>query len=73
MHQLFNGILRDFCTFGVVLTDVEFGSDEFWKYVKAVDVKKRMRKVGQKFPTTLHVIASDIKKLQVTSDVNNPL
>jgi hypothetical protein len=38
-----------------------------------VDVSDRMTKAGHKFPTTLHVLASAIKKLQVRSPVSIPL
>ena len=58
---------------GAVPADVEFGSAEFWELLKKVDVSDRMTKAGHKFPTTLHVLASAIKKLQVRSPVSIPL
>ena len=73
MFVLYNGILRDFGTCGAVPADVEFGSAEFWELLKKVDVSDRMTKAGHKFPTTLHVLASAIKKLQVRSPVSVPL
>ena len=67
MFLIYNGILRGFGTCGEVKEQIEFGSDEFWKQFKSLEVKKRMEEAGHKFTATIHVLASAIKKLQRTS------
>ena len=62
--MLYNGLLRGFGDCGVVPPEVEAFSDAFWEQLKKVSVKERMEKAGHKFASTLHVLASAIKKLQ---------
>ena len=62
--MLYNGLLRGFGDCGVVPPEVEAFSDAFWEHLKKVSVKERMEKAGHKFASTLHVLASAIKKLQ---------
>ena len=64
--MLYNGILRGFGNCGEVPAseDVELGSEEFSKLLGAKTVADRMNKAGHKFASTLHVLASAIKKLQ---------
>jgi hypothetical protein len=63
--MLYNGVLRDgrgFCGEVPAFEDVEYGSDEFWKLLKATTVADR--KSGHQFSSTMHVLASAIKKIQ---------
>ena len=64
--MLYNGMLRGFGNCGEVPAseDVEFGSPEFWKLLAAKTVADRMKKAGHKFSSTMHVLASGIKKIQ---------
>ena len=64
--MLFNGILRGFGNCGEVPAseDVELGSEEFLKFLGAKTVADRMNKAGHKFSSTMHALASGIKKLQ---------
>ena len=64
--MLYNGMLRGFGTCGEVPAseDVEYGSPEFWKLLGKKTVADRMKKAGHKFSSTMHVLASGIKKFQ---------
>jgi len=44
---------------------VEFVSPGFWERLEKVSVESRMKKAGHKFASTLHVLASAVKKLQL--------
>jgi len=46
----------------------EFGSPEFWEAFKAETVDSRMKEAQHRFASTLHVLASAIKKLQMVSE-----
>ena len=63
--QLYNGILRGFGNCGEVKEGVEFASDTFWALINSVTVADRIAKSNNKFASTIHVLASAIKKLQV--------
>ena len=67
MFLIYNGILRGFGACGAVPEDVEFGSDDFWKAFNAETVARRMEEAGHMFASTLHVLASAVKKLQKVS------
>ena len=67
MFVLYNSILRGFGACGAVHKDVEFGSDRFWEAINAETVEDRMKEAGHKFASTLHVLASAVKKLQKVS------
>jgi sensor domain CHASE-containing protein len=65
--MLYNGMLRGgrgFCGEVPFFQDVEFGSDEFWQLLRATTVADRMKNAGHKFSSTMHVLASAIKKIQ---------
>jgi hypothetical protein len=64
--MLYNGMLRGFGNCGEVPAseDVELGSEEFWKLLGAKTVADRMKKAGHKFSSTMHALASGIKKIQ---------
>ena len=62
--MIYNGMLRGFGDCGEVPCDVEFKSDAFWEHLKKVSVKSRMEKAGHKYSSTMHALASGIKKLQ---------
>ncbi len=64
--MLYNGMLRGFGNCGEVPAseDVEFGSEEFWQVLAAKTVADRMETAGHKFPSTMHALASAIKKIQ---------
>ena len=64
--MLYNGMLRGFGNCGEVpaLKDVEYGSEEFWKLLEKRTVADRMKKAGHKFSSTMHALASGIKKIQ---------
>jgi hypothetical protein len=64
--MLYNGMLRGFGFCGEVpaLKDVEYGSEEFWQLLRAETVADRMKNAGHKFSSTMHVLASAIKKIQ---------
>jgi hypothetical protein len=64
--MLYNGMLRGFGNCGEVPAseDVEYGSEEFWKLLGAKTVADRMKKAGHKFSSTMHALASAIKKIQ---------
>ena len=64
--MLYNGMLRGFGNCGEVPAseDVEYGSPEFWKLLGAKTVADRMKKAGHKFSSTMHALASAIKKIQ---------
>ena len=68
MFVIYNGILRGFGTCGAVPEGVEFGSTEFREALNARTVEDRMAKAGHKFASTLHVLASAVKKLQTVSE-----
>jgi hypothetical protein len=64
--MLYNGMLRGFGNCGEVpaTEDVEYGSPEFWKLLGKKTVADRMKKAGHKFSSTMHALASAIKKIQ---------
>ena len=64
--MLYNGMLRGFGNCGEVpaLKDVELGSEEFWQLLGAKTVEDRIKNAGHKFSSTMHALASGIKKLQ---------
>ena len=62
--MLYNGMLRGFGDCGEVPSDVESKSDAFWEHLKKVSVESRMQKAGHKYSSTMHALASGIKKLQ---------
>ncbi len=68
--MLYNGMLRGFGNCGEVPAseDVEYGSEKFWKLLGASTVADRMKKAGHKFSSTMHALASGIKKLQGISE-----
>jgi hypothetical protein len=66
--MLYNGLLRGFGYCGEVPSDVEFASPEFWERLKEVTVESRMDKAGHKFSSTLHLLASAVKKLQLIAE-----
>jgi hypothetical protein len=62
--MLYNGLLRGFGYCGEVPPDVEFASAEFWARLKVVSVESRMETAGHKFASTMHLLASAVKKFQ---------
>ena len=66
--MLYNGMLRGFGDCGEVPSDVESKSDDFWKHLKKVSVNIRMEKAGHKYSSTMHALASGIKKLQAIAE-----
>ena len=64
--MLYNGMLRGFGFCGEVpaLKDVEYGCEEFWQLLSAETVADRMENAGHKFSSTMHALASAIKKIQ---------
>ena len=64
--MLYNGMLRGFGNCGEVPAseDVEYGSEEFWQLLGTKTVADRMKKAGHKFSSTMHALASAIKKIQ---------
>ena len=64
--MLYNGMLRGFGNCGEVPAseDVEYGSEEFWKLLGKKTVADRMKNAGHKFSSTMHALASAIKKIQ---------
>ncbi len=64
--MLYNGMLRGFGNCGEVPAseDVEYGSEEFWQLLAAKTVADRMKNAGHKFSSTMHALASAIKKIQ---------
>ena len=68
--MLYNGMLRGFGNCGEVPAseDVEFGSPEFWQLLGAKTVADRMKNAGHKFSSTMHALASGIKKIQATAE-----
>jgi hypothetical protein len=62
--MLYNGMLRGFGNCGEVPASVEFGSPEFWQLLGTKTVADRMEKAGHKFSSTMHALASGIKKIQ---------
>jgi len=68
MFLVYNAILRGFGTCGKVQEGIKFGCDEFWKSYSAFKVADRIAKSKNTFPSTIHVLASAIKKLQGSSE-----
>ena len=66
--MLYNGMLRGFGNCGEVPASVEFGSPEFWKLLGKENVADRMKEAGHKFSSTMHALASGIKKIQATAE-----
>ena len=64
MFMIYNAILRGFGTCGQVLPEVEFQSAEFWEQLKSVHVSDRMKEANHLYSSTIHCLASAIKKLQ---------
>jgi hypothetical protein len=64
--MLYNSMLRGFGNCGEVPAseDVELGSPEFWKLLGQKTVADRMKKAGHKFSSTMHALASGVKKIQ---------
>ena len=64
--MLYNGMLRGFGNCGEVppLKDVEYESEEFLQLLGAKSVADRMKNAGHKFSSTMHALASGIKKIQ---------
>jgi hypothetical protein len=48
--------------------DVEYACNRFWQLLSMKTVADRMKKAGHRFPSTMHVIASGIKKLQIIAE-----
>jgi hypothetical protein len=69
--MLYNGMLRGFGNCGEVpaLQDVEYESEEFWQLLGAKTVADRMKNAGHKFSSTMHALASAIKKIQAIAEV----
>ena len=67
--MLYNGLLRGFGYCGEVPSDIEFGSPDFWEHLKKVAVAIRMEEAGHKFASTLHALASAVKKLQLIAQI----
>ena len=68
MFVLYNGVVRGFGECGQVPVGVAFGSAAFWEHIASESVSARMTKAGHRFSSTMHCIASAIKKLQQVSD-----
>jgi hypothetical protein len=66
--MLYNGMLRGFGNCGEVPASVEFGSPEFRNLLGKENVADRMKKAGHKFSSTMHALASGIKKIQSTAE-----
>ena len=66
--MLYNGMLRGFGNCGEVPASVEFGSPEFWNLLGKQKVADRMKEAGHKFSSTMHALASGIKKIQATAE-----
>ncbi len=66
--MLYNGMLRGFGNCGEVPASVEFGSPEFWNLLGKENVANRMKKARHKFSSTMHALASGIKKIQATAE-----
>jgi ankyrin repeat protein len=66
--MLYNGLLRRFGNCGEVKSDVEFASPEFWELLSKVSVASRMKQAGHKYASTLHALASAVKKLQLIAE-----
>jgi hypothetical protein len=62
--MLYNGMLRGFGNCGEVPASVELRSPEFWELLGKKTVADRMKKAGHKFSSTMHALASGIKKIQ---------
>ena len=69
--MLYNGLLRGFGCCGEVpasAEDVEYGSPEFWRLLGAKTVADRMKEAGHMFSSTMHTLASGVKKLQAIAE-----
>jgi hypothetical protein len=66
--MLYNGLLRGFGNCGEVKSDVEFASPDFWERHNKVSVASRMKEAGHKYASTLHALASAVKKLQLIAE-----
>jgi hypothetical protein len=64
MFVLYNALLRDFGSCGVVEAGIEFGSNEFWDQFNAKKIDAWVKRSGHRFTNTIHALASAIKKLQ---------
>ena len=67
---LYNGLLRGFGNCGEVPAseDVEYACERFWRLLAMKTVADRMKQAGHRFSSTMHVIASGIKKLQIIAE-----
>jgi len=67
---LYNGLLRGFGNCGEVpaFEDVEYACERFWKLLSMKTVASRMEGAGHRFSSTMHVLASGIKKLQIIAE-----
>ena len=61
-------MLRGFGYCGEVPEDVEFDSSVFWEHLSLVSAASRMHKAGHKYVSTMHVLASAVKKLSMIVD-----
>ena len=64
MLVLYNDIIRGVGPCGEVAACVEFWSEEFECQLKSQTVEARMKKAGHKFSSTIHCVASAVKRLQ---------
>ena len=68
--MLYNSMLRGFGNCGEVPAseDVEYASERFWQLLAMKTVASRMEAAGHRFASTMHVLASGIKKLQIIAE-----
>ena len=68
--MLYNSMLRGFGNCGEVPAseDVEYASERFWQLLAMKTVASRMEEAGHRFASTMHVLASGIKKLQIIAE-----
>jgi hypothetical protein len=68
--MLYNSMLRGFGNCGEVPAseDVEHASERFWQLLAIKTVASRMEAAGHRFASTMHALASGIKKLQIIAD-----
>ena len=68
--MLYNSMLRGFGNCGEMPAseDVEYASERFWQLLAMKTVASRMEAAGHRFASTMHVLASGIKKLQIIAE-----
>jgi hypothetical protein len=68
--MLYNSMLRGFGNCGEVpaAEDVEYSSERFWQLLALKTVASRLEAAGHRFASTMHVLASGIKKLQIIAE-----